>query len=324
MNQSDRQTHSTYNKFALNFKSYSLAIIVHLILFGVIMFNLFWNPSKKIKVGGADVQPIQAQVIDENLLTQELDKLKKEEELKKQEELEKQQKLEELEQQALLKEEEIKKLEEEKKIKEEQAKLEQKKAEELAKQRELEEEKAQQAEKKRLAEEARLKELALEKEKEEEEKKKKEELAKKKKTEEAEKKKKEEIAKKKREEEKRKKEQAEKKRKQDELEAKLAEEQARSEAAALFSPYTGQIKAKVTNSWIRPVTMRPGASAKVVVRVSPQGDVLSARIQQGSGDQIFDRSVVNAVYKASPLPIPNNPRLYPYYRDFIFNFNPSG
>jgi len=328
-----------HNKFALNFKSYGLAIIVHLILLGVIMFNLFWSPSKKIKVGGAEVQPIQAQVIDESLLTQELDKLKKDEELKKQEELDKQQKLEDLEQQALLKEEEIKKLEEQKKIKEEEAKQEQLKAEELTKQRELEEEKTQEAEKKRLAEEARLKELAIEKEKEEEEKKK-EELAKKKKAEEAEKKKqaeaekkrkleeekkkKDELAKKKREEDKRKKEEAEKKKKQAELEAALAQEQARSQAAALFSRYTGPIKAKVTNSWVRPGNLRPGARAKVLVRVSPQGDVLTARIQQGSGDPIFDRSVINAVYKASPLPIPNDPRLYPHYRDFVFNFDPPG
>ena len=345
MKQAD-QHRTKKSKFALNFKSYSLAILVHVLLLGVIMFNLFWNPTKKIEVGGGDVQPIQAQVIDETVLNQELEKLKQEDELKKQQEIEKQQNLEELEKQAEEKKQEIEKLELEKQQKEELAlekeKEELQKIEELAKQREIEEEKTKEVEKKRLAEEARLKELALEKEKEEEEKKKKEqELAQKKleeerKKEEAEKKRKlaeekkkqEELAQKKREEEKLKKEQAEKKRKEKELADSLAAEQAqaqaRNQAAALFSQYIGPIRNKVTNSWIRPGTVRPGAQAKVLVRVSPQGDVLTVKVQRASGDPIFDRSVINAVYKASPLPIPDDARLYPHYRDFVFNFDPPG
>lgn len=324
-------------RFALNFKSYTLAILVHIVLLGVIMFNLFWNPTQKIEIGGGDIEPIQAQVIDESLLNQELAKLKEEDELKKQQEIEKQQNLEQLEKQAEEKKLEIERLEQAalEKKKEEQQKIEQ-----LAEQRKLEEEKTQEAEKKRLAEEARLKELALEKEKEEEEKKKKaQELAQQKleeerKKEEAEqkrkleeeKKKQEELAQKQREEERRKQEEAEKLRKEKELADQLAAEQAqaRSQAAALFAQYIGPIKSKVTNSWIRPATVRPGARAKVLVRVSPQGDVLTAKIQQASGDAIFDRSVINAVYKASPLPIPNDPRLYPHYRDFVFNFDPPG
>ena len=107
MNQFPRQ----YNKFALNLKSYSLAIIVHLILLGIILFNLFWNPTKKIKVGGAQVQPIQGSSHwTKTCSIRNWKRIKQEEELKKQEELEKQQKLEDLEQQAKLKEQEIENL----------------------------------------------------------------------------------------------------------------------------------------------------------------------------------------------------------------------
>lgn len=314
------QNAARQSKFALNFKSYGLAILVHVVLLGVILFNLFWNPTQKVELGGGQVEPIQAQVIDETVLNQEIEKLKQEEDLKKQ------QNLAELEKQAEEKRLEIEKLEQEKQQKQE-----------LAKQREREEKKAKEVEEKRLAEEARLKELALQKE-EEEKKKKEQELAQKKleeqrKKEEAEKrrleeekKKQEALAQKKREEEKRKKEEAEKQRRAKEEADRIAAEEARvrSEAAALFSQYIGPIRAKVTNSWIRPGTVRPGARAKVLVRVSPQGDVLTATMRQGSGDPIFDRSVINAVYKASPLPIPNDARLYPHYRDFVFNFDPPG
>ena len=334
MKQSDQMS-SKQGKFALNFKSYTLAILVHVVLLGVIVFNLFWNPTKKMEFGGGEVQPIRAQVIDETILNQELEKLKQEDELKEQQEREKQQNLEDLEKLAEEKKLEIEKLEQEKKQKEELAQKKQEeeleKIEELAKQRELEEEKANEVEKKRLAEEARLKELALQKEEEEkkkkleEEKRKKEEAEKKRKLAE-EKKKQEALAQKKREEEKRKKAEAEKKRKAKQEADRIAAEQAqaRSQAAALFAQYIGPIRAKVTNSWIRPGTVRPGARARVLVRVSPQGDVLTATMQQGSGDPIFDRSVINAVYKASPLPIPNDARLYPHYRDFVFNFDPPG
>ena len=116
----------------------------------------------------------------------------------------------------------------------------------------------------------------------------------------------------------------ERKRKQVEIEAKLAEEQARQQATSKFAQYIGPIRTKVTNAWIRPGSYKSGTRAKILVRVSPQGDVLTAKIQDGSGDPIFDRSAINAIYKASPLPMPDDQRLYPHYDEFIFKFDPPG
>ena len=124
------------NKLALNLKSYGLAIAVHVIVLGIVLFNLFWNPAKKIELGSSQPQPIQAQVVDQNLLDQELDKIVAEQQAEQREALEKQQKLEQLEQQALLKKQEIEKLEAEKKQKSEQAEAQALKAQQLAEQRE--------------------------------------------------------------------------------------------------------------------------------------------------------------------------------------------
>ena len=47
----------------------------------------------------------------------------------------------------------------------------------------------------------------------------------------------------------------------------------------------------------------------------------SVRILSPSGDLAYDRSVVAAIYKASPLPVPTG-RLFDEFRDFKFVFKP--
>jgi TonB family protein len=54
------------------------------------------------------------------------------------------------------------------------------------------------------------------------------------------------------------------------------------------------------------------------------GTVISAEVISSSGDEIFDRSVENAVEKSSPLPVPNDKELFAEeFRTFQFLFNPS-
>jgi len=55
----------------------------------------------------------------------------------------------------------------------------------------------------------------------------------------------------------------------------------------------------------------------------PSGDVLQVTVVKTSGDERFDRSVENAVYKASPLPLPEDRDLFEYFREIEFIFNPE-
>jgi colicin import membrane protein len=178
--------------------------------------------------------------------------------------------------------------------------------------RKTEEEKRRQAEVRKQQEEAKRKE------------------AERKRKEEAEKKKKAEAEKQLREAEK--KRQAAERQKQAEtaLKEQLAqEERSREEAAraaraaAEADKHKAVIRQKVSRNWNRPAGSRPGLECTVRVRLVPGGEVLEAAVVRSSGDALFDRSVENAVYKASPLPLPQNPELFEYFRVIEFVFRPE-
>ena len=83
------------------------------------------------------------------------------------------------------------------------------------------------------------------------------------------------------------------------------------------------IQKKVESSWIRPVTANKDLKCTIKVKLMSDGTVISADVILSSGDEIFDRSVENAVDKASPLPVPNDKELFTQeFRSFQFLFNP--
>ncbi|HKQ29685.1 MAG TPA: cell envelope integrity protein TolA [Burkholderiales bacterium] len=109
------------------------------------------------------------------------------------------------------------------------------------------------------------------------------------------------------------------------------EEQGRSATkaarAARMAPevdkYRAAIRQKVERSWVRPSSTRKGLQCMVRVRLIPGGEVLEVKIVRSSGDAVFDRSVENAVHKASPLPLPDNPELLEQFREIEFIFRPE-
>ena len=104
-----------------------------------------------------------------------------------------------------------------------------------------------------------------------------------------------------------------------------AEEKRRADTRAQgeVERYKGLIRQKVSRSWNIPAGYRKGSQCTVHVRLVPGGEVLSVVIVKSSGDPIFDRSVENAVYKASPLPVPEDKKLFEQFRDLEFPFNPD-
>ena len=286
-------------------KSAMFTIVVHGILIAALLVGLWW-PYSENKAKRGSVKPIQAQVISAKEMTKQVDLQKKklEDEKKAKEELEK----------LKLKQEEEKKLEQlevERKKKEKQEQEEQKKREEKKKKEETL--KKEQAEKKKL--EAEKKKKAEEKKKADEKKKKEEALKK----EQAEKKKKAE-------QEKKRKEAEERKKAEDALKKQLEAEQAarvQADAANAMSALVDRIAAAVENNWRRPLNSRSGLKATIRVKVSRNGDVLSANVVKSSGDSFFDQSAELAVKKASPLPFPADPKYYEHINEFDLLFNPD-
>lgn len=116
---------------------------------------------------------------------------------------------------------------------------------------------------------------------------------------------------------------------EDALQEQLAAEQQRRDsdreklANAALAKFSALIKQKVQRNWLRPQTARQGMSCKVLVRLTAKGDVLLARVVESSGDTAYDRSVEAAVYKASPLPLPQDVTLFDYFREINFVFKPE-
>ena len=95
-------------------------------------------------------------------------------------------------------------------------------------------------------------------------------------------------------------------------EAMIAAEDAQFEAqnSTEAQVYQAQIIQKVRRNWARPGTARDDLKCVVDVVQVPGGAVVSAQIIECNADDIVQRSVENAVYRASPLPQPSNPILF--------------
>jgi len=285
-----------------NARAVVFAVLVHLLLIGMLLISLDWSPKAGL-LGGKKPEPVmQAVVVDEAKVQAEMDKLQQAEQRKKQQEEERNRQLE-------------KKAQEAKKARE----REQRRIAELKKKQTEEREKLKQAEQKRLAAEKEKRKI------EEQRRKREEEMA--------------ALERKRKEEEKRLAEAEAKRKEEQERQRKLEEEQALQEqiaqeqqrlqeerdrqARTLMDQYIGIIRQKVTRNWLRPPGAPSGLSCTVAVRLIPGGEVIDAKVTVSSGNSLFDRSVETAVLKASPLPLPPDPSLFPRFRELRFVFNPE-
>ena len=108
--------------------------------------------------------------------------------------------------------------------------------------------------------------------------------------------------------------------KQAQLDRELANEQKRLDAlrSGALTRYTFALGRKIENNWIQPASAEKGISCIVSVRQLPGGEVISVIVERCNGDESVRRSVEAAVYKASPLPDPEDPALFERNLRFIF------
>lgn len=86
--------------------------------------------------------------------------------------------------------------------------------------------------------------------------------------------------------------------------------------------YIGQIKDRIERNWLRPPGAVAGLKCKVHVTQIPGGEVVRVEVRTSSGNIAFDRSVEEAVLRASPLPVPKDPALF--NRHIVITFEPVG
>jgi TonB family protein len=86
-----------------------------------------------------------------------------------------------------------------------------------------------------------------------------------------------------------------------------------------FLAYQQRVVSMVKSVWTN-AAPRPGLVAKVRFQIAPNGDVSGVRLEQASGDGVFDGSAMRAVQRANPLPAP--PAHYANeFRDFVIEFH---
>ena len=287
----------------LTSRSLVLSIILHLVLGAVLVFSFEFSP-KPTPPPKPIVNIVKAAAVDKKQVELELKRLKKQDDEKIAKEIKRQKDLEKKADDA-----KKKRLAEERKLKD----IKKKKEQET---------------KKRKTEEARIKKL--EKEKKELEKKTKLEEEKKKKVEEETRKieaekKKQEADQKKKEEDKRKAAE-EKKRKeqekalQDQLDAELEVEQQERDLTTI-QKYQGLIIRAVENNFNK-LNLPDGLSCIILIRMLEGGKVVEASIVKSSGNDLFDTRAQKSVYLASPLPVPEEIRLFEKMRNIRFTFEP--
>ena len=85
--------------------------------------------------------------------------------------------------------------------------------------------------------------------------------------------------------------------------------------------YVEAIRQKITRNWRRPSKLSADVSCDLSVNQLPTGDVISVRSGDCSGNTLFKKSVEDAVWRASPLPLP--PEIELFDRNIQLTFKPK-
>ncbi|MCL4492281.1 MAG: cell envelope integrity protein TolA [Nitrospirae bacterium] len=77
-----------------------------------------------------------------------------------------------------------------------------------------------------------------------------------------------------------------------------------SSGAGSSGDYYSAIVGKIRQQWVYPESLDRDLEATVSIRIARDGSVTIDGIEKSSGSRLFDRSVLSAISKASPLPPP--------------------
>jgi colicin import membrane protein len=82
--------------------------------------------------------------------------------------------------------------------------------------------------------------------------------------------------------------------------------------------YRSLLVQSIEREWNRPPSARAGLQCTLDVTQAPGGTVVDVKLGTCNGDQAVRESIVNAVYRASPLPAPRDPRAFQRRLEIVF------
>jgi colicin import membrane protein len=92
-------------------------------------------------------------------------------------------------------------------------------------------------------------------------------------------------------------------------------------ASGAMSTWAAQIQARIQRAWIRPPSARAGLDCTLYVTQVPGGEVANVKLGSCNGDDAVKQSILDAAYRASPLPAPADPSLFE--RNLEVTFRPT-
>jgi colicin import membrane protein len=108
---------------------------------------------------------------------------------------------------------------------------------------------------------------------------------------------------------------------------KLADEAAarakRQQLMGEVNKYKALIINAISQNWILPDNVDKTLSSKFEIKLAPGGAVLSVKLLRSSGDSVLDRSAQTAIYRASPLPVPEDPEAFKLFRVVSLTVKPE-
>ena len=110
---------------------------------------------------------------------------------------------------------------------------------------------------------------------------------------------------------------------QQELASEQAQLQQQKMNDGIIDRYRARILAAIQQQWIIPKETKPGMESKFLVQLSPSGEVQQVTLIQSSGSSVLDRSAREALFKASPLPVPQEPALNSAFRSIRLAVKPG-
>jgi colicin import membrane protein len=91
----------------------------------------------------------------------------------------------------------------------------------------------------------------------------------------------------------------------------------------IVNKYAALIHAAIQQKWLVPGGADKNLSTVYDIQLAPDGSVISVKLVKSSGNQALDQSAKTAIYKASPLPVPQDPAAFDKVRDINLTLSPK-
>lgn len=97
----------------------------------------------------------------------------------------------------------------------------------------------------------------------------------------------------------------------------------KEKSQGVVDKYKALILQAISHHWLVPPNTDKNLSTQLLIRLSPGGMVLDVQLVKSSGNENLDRSARAAVFKASPLPVPENADEFGSFKEFILKVKPE-